>query len=480
MLSRRRAADEPATPAAPAAATPAASETATPAAPAATTPAATETATPAATETAKPAATETAKPAAAEAGLIAWWKFDEGGGTTVKDSAGKNDGKITGAKWVDGKIGKALDFDGQGAYVEIPNAPALNLTKAITMEAWVKHRGNTIYTWETILAKGDSAYRLHFDETDQAFGMGLTDENGFWNLSSTVKPDPDKWYFVVATFDGKEAALYVNGKKTVSATDVPTTIAIDDYGVCIGDNNEATGRYFNGIIDEVKLYDRALSADEVAKQYAAASETAEAGLVASWAFNEGEGTTAKDSAGKNNGKIVGAKWVDGKVGKALDFDGQGAYVEVPNAPALNLTKAITMEAWVKHRGADIYTWETILAKGDSAYRLHFDEMDQSFGMGLTDENGFWNLSSTVKPDPDKWYFVVATFDGKEAVLYVNGKKMVSATDIPTTIATNDYGVCIGENNEATGRFFNGIIDEVKLYDRALSADEVAKQYEAVK
>ncbi len=221
----------------------------------------------------------------------------------------------------------------------------------------------------------------------------------------------------------------------------------------------------------------ARAADDAAKPAAAEKE---AGLIASWKFDEGEGTTAKDSAGKNHGKIVNAKWVDGRVGKALDFNGQDSLVEVPNAPALSLTKAVSIEAWVKHRGTTSMPWEAILTKGDSAYRLHLDEVDQSFGLGLNGVGEWWNLQSGVKPDPDKWYFVVATFDGKQACLYVDGKQAAATKECPSEIMTNGYGINIGENNEVPGRHFNGTIDEVKIYDRALSPKEVAEHFKRAK
>jgi hypothetical protein len=220
--------------------------------------------------------------------------------------------------------------------------------------------------------------------------------------------------------------------------------------------------------------------EEATQEVAEEADQKKTGPIACWNFDEGEGDTVKDSAGENNGKITNAKWVDGKVGKALDFDGQSAYVEIPHSDALNLTQAITIEAWVKHRGEYIYSWEAILAKGDSAYRIHFDETDQSFGLGLNGMGQYWNQQSGVVPEPDKWYFFVATFDRGKACLYVDGKQAAATEQAPTEIMTNNYSIIIGENNESPGRYFNGTIDEVKIYNRALTAEEVAKQFEQVK
>ena len=148
-------------------------------------------------------------------------------------------------------------------------------------------------------------------------------------------------------------------------------------------------------------------------------------------------------------------------------------MDIPNAPALTLTKAVTIEAWVKHHGTEFKDWEAIVCKGDHAYRLHINPDDKGFGLGL---NASYDVKSGVTPEADKWYFVVATYDGKKACIYVDGKEVASATDPPAELDSTDVGINIGQNNEQSDRFFNGVIDEVKIYDRALTAEEVAAHF----
>ena len=141
-------------------------------------------------------ADEPAKPAAdKDKGPVACWKFDEGTGETAKDSAGKNDGKLVNVKWVDGKVGKAIELSGSNSYVEVPDAPALNPTGATTIEAWVKHKGKTFKDWEAILAKGDNTYRLHLNRDKHGFDLGIN--GGGYDLTCDVVPEADEWYFVV-------------------------------------------------------------------------------------------------------------------------------------------------------------------------------------------------------------------------------------------------------------------------------------------
>lgn len=201
----------------------------------------------------------------------------------------------------------------------------------------------------------------------------------------------------------------------------------------------------------------------------------ENGLVSYWNFDEGKGTVAKDSAGKNDGQIIDAKWVDGKIGKALHFNGESSYVAVPDSDSLNVNNAITIEAWVKHEGDNFKDWETILAKGNGSYRLHMLSGSHVFDFGFNVQNKFYDISSEVIPDADKWYFVAATYDGQIANVYINGARS-GYLDIIGAIDTNGADIYIGENNEAIGRFFKGIIDEVKIYNRVLSAQEIQDQY----
>lgn len=203
------------------------------------------------------AADEPAKPAAdKEKGPVACWKFDEGSGETAKDSAGKNDGKLVNAKWVEGRKGKAIELSGKDSYIEVPNADALNLTGAITIEAWVKHTSPNFKDWEAILAKGDNAYRLHLNRDNHSFDLGLN--GGGYDLSGKTAPEADKWYFVVATYDGSQATLYVDGAKVASNQDCPNTLDANDRPLYIGNNSDQPDRCFTGVIGEVKIYDRAL------------------------------------------------------------------------------------------------------------------------------------------------------------------------------------------------------------------------------
>lgn len=168
------------------------------------------------------------------------------------------------------------------------------------------------------------------------------------------------------------------------------------------------------------------------------------------------------------------------------FDGVNDYVRVEDGASLDISGAITLMAWIRHRTDTHRDWEAIITKGDSAYRLHLnggcningsapnadDTRRYGITLGMNGGCADTDLNSGVVPQANVWYHVAGTFDGSTARIYVNGTQRNSASIPSGTIATNDYPLYIGENAQQTGRHWHGDIDEVRIYPRALSAAEV--------
>ncbi|NIP26852.1 MAG: hypothetical protein GWN67_21510 [Phycisphaerae bacterium] len=209
-------------------------------------------------------------------GLVGWWKLDEGSGNTATDSGDKGlDGYLVGdTSWVDGIVGGALAFDGDGDYVDLGTDPAFDITRQITVSAWIKVNAFNI-RFQSIIAKGDSAWRLqrYRDRNTLQFACsGLAVPGTRWgSIVGTADVNDGQWHHAVGTYDGSQICLYVDGRLDASST-ASGTININDHPVYIGENSERTGRFWNGLIDDVCLYSYALTADEVAAIY---SETKE-------------------------------------------------------------------------------------------------------------------------------------------------------------------------------------------------------------
>jgi len=218
-------------------------------------------------------------PVHAEEGLVAYWKFDEGSGTTAADSSGNgNDGTITGATWTTSSAwgDYALSFDGADDYVNVSDDNSLDLDSEFTLLAWVKSR--EIGVSQAIITKqnpgvetGDAdnyQFMLDADGTIRLFFEDGAHINYAYYSDATVTQDT--WTLVAAVFDGPndEVRLYVNNteKKYTGVTVVPD---INTFAVFIGVFGKdqvvytTAPNWFNGTIDEVRIYNRTLTATEI-------------------------------------------------------------------------------------------------------------------------------------------------------------------------------------------------------------------------
>ena len=203
------------------------------------------------------------------------------------------------------------------------------------------------------------------------------------------------------------------------------------------------------------------------------------GLIGRWNFDDGAGSIAADSSPSANhpGTIVGATWDQpGKVGSGdLLFNGANSYVRVADSPDLDPTAAITLAAWIK--AIDWNGNRRILQKGDpngansgdNQYRLTAES-----GVLKFDLYGVGTVSAAL-PSVGVWHYVAGTWDGATMKLYVDGAVVASAA-VGGNIAVTSAPLTIGAKNTVstnTGNYFHGDLDDVRIYNRSLSAAEIA-------
>jgi Concanavalin A-like lectin/glucanases superfamily/PQQ enzyme repeat len=193
------------------------------------------------------------------------------------------------------------------------------------------------------------------------------------------------------------------------------------------------------------------------------------GLVAAYGFNEGSGMVVNDASGNgNNGTISGATWTtSGKYGNALNFNGTNARVTINNAPSLQLTSAMTLEAWVYPTTVNS-AWRDVIYKGNDNYYLEGTSPNSSRpAMGGTFAGDLYGTSPLTA---NTWSHLAATYDGATIRLYVNGVQVASRAQTGA-IATSMNPLQIG-GDSIYGQYFAGRIDEVRIYNRALSVTEI--------
>ena len=206
------------------------------------------------------------------------------------------------------------------------------------------------------------------------------------------------------------------------------------------------------------------------------ANVAEEGLVAYWPFDEGTGKAAEDVTGNgHDGKFAGApKWVDGKFGTALEFDGEEDHVVVADDAELAIEENITFMAWFSP--GDVLTSRRLMVKNNSIFVIFDFGNKDSIDFLVKPDNTFAE-STTTDWKVGEWYHFAGTFDGKTMKVYVNGKlEGEEANNVP--IAPSNLELWIGGDD--FGRptdFFPGTIDEVRLYEKTLTEAEIQKVME---
>jgi hypothetical protein len=290
-------------------------------------------------------------------------------------------------------------------------------------------------------------------------------------------------------------------------------VIVDTTGVNASamDIGRVSSSYFSGLIDDVRIYTRELSQAEITRLYKSgatvkigispANDSLGKGLVGWWTFDGKDmaGVApaieyALDKSGNGNrGTLTnGPTRVAGKIGQGLQFDGVDDYVNAGNASNLHMTQntSMTFSAWIKVRNVH----------GDDFTILRYDDIDDADGdapstrnlyvfrvtIGFALQFFFGPSSGTSGPTSNstlslnQWYHVVAVRDvaADTASVYINGIADGTATDTTTgTWETTGQALYIGRfKNASSNEWFSGPIDDVRIYNRALNADEIKRLY----
>jgi hypothetical protein len=202
-------------------------------------------------------------------------------------------------------------------------------------------------------------------------------------------------------------------------------------------------------------------------------------LLGYWSFDEGSGGESMDLSGRGRGaKLTGTQWVDGKVGKAIAFDGNGGKGEVADAPELRVTGNFTIAFWAR-KDAEVGDWVRFVGKSTEPERTfgiwEWPKDDRRIKFQQTGPGAWFDLDSTKPMELGVWTHIAAVVDGNVARLYLNGAKdgekarpwaAATATDAPLTFGHFPLHAA-----------YKGALDEIRLYSRALTDDEIRALYE---
>ena len=530
-------------------------------------------------------------------GLVGYWTFDDASGDTATDSSGNNNtGTLTGDPvWTSGKKGGALEFDGSGDYINAGDVDSVDGLSTVTVAMWVKPE-SSIFGLAIDKAQSSSQSRLSIENSSELAPKFYISNSGGVSFGTL---EQNKWAHLIGTYDGVTMKTYVNGS-LVNSSALSTTVSDTSNPLLIGGRNSANPLYFTGLIDDVRIYNTALSAEEVQTLYNETQITINSsqnnkltdGLVGLWSFDgpdvaitQGGGgdyvvsgaslsdfngtytqdgthttiggspgtypqykldathwlffdydewlldydtttlscpaygtggdpitgtwtnygcvdsgsaptvteaasgsATAYDRSGNgNDGTLTNGPTPDrGIIGQAMRFDGSDDYVSVADDASLDFGAVTDFSAsvWIKYTSsATDYTGIVVKAESISSWNgwqlvLVGDNIAAEIGDGSSVIGVSQGLQGSTNLSDGNWHFLtlVAERATNYVRLYVDG---VQEASVSNSVFGNDNdntaSVLVGTERTSV-LFFDGLIDNVRIYNKALSVDEVMQLY----
>jgi hypothetical protein len=422
-------------------------------------------------------------------GLVAYWDFNEGSGTTLTDKSGNgNNGTIKGATWGSGVEGGALSFNGIDQEVDLPaslsTSPNLrNKNATFSICFWAKpslpalvgliYGVNSSYH-EAYLAY-DVTGKFQF-RTYEGLGKGQS-------VDQVTQSPPAGWYQVCYTQEGggSQGKLYINGSLNNSFT--RTLDVVTPSGLKIGGITTDNNFHFKGLLDEGRVYNRVLSASEIMADWNKHKDKASPsdGLAAYWPFSG----NANDASGNgNNGTVSGAVLTADRFGNAnsaYSFNGTNSDIRVAHSPSLNITGNLTISAWIWFDSAADSGGCKLIHKATAGEPNGYAIVDYATGYSSTGiytpsfvvGNGVVHPLEVPSVFPKQtWVHFAGTYDGAKMIVYVNGQSVREA-GVTGAIASNTQDLYIGNiNRTLANQPFKGRLDDIRIYNRALTAAEV--------
>lgn len=449
-------------------------------------------------------------------GLIGHWTLDETSGNVIADSSGNgNDGTwvdsadndVTGETTV-GTVGTALTFDGTDDYIDISaTAAGTGSYEDWTISTWYKSNTTTISDDQYITVFGDP-----IGGNNDVFLIAVGDDAGYEkairvflnsnpssgsNYYGTSDVNDMNWHHIVVTRNkavGGDINIYVDGvleSNNEVADDIENytfTIAGHSY---IGDDPGAT-ETVNGILDDVRLYNRTLSASEVTALYDIGTPPADiaSGLAGHWTLDETSGGVIADSSGNGNN----GTWIDGTnndvteetttgtVNTTFTFDGTDDYIDV--GAGINFTgeQSFTLNTWVYFDNDPLTRTSFFISKRNNYWLWwngvgEFGLADNALIFGLRDGSFQDMVEAPWTPNANQWYLLTAIYDANAdtASIYVDGTLLLQETGQNYAMAGSAYGLELGQHYNDNRRI-EGSLDDIRIYDRALSSAEVNALY----
>ncbi len=433
-------------------------------------------------------------------GLVGHWTFDGPDLLqNVADTSGNgNTGYLAGftsTTTVMGKVGQALEFDGVDDYMITKSLMSSASTE--TLSFWVYAKDSGVIVSELGQQKINSGY--HYIK------VGLNQNNelkgNIWNCNNGLvfgTINLNIWYHVTLIYDGNAEFAYLDGslKNSVSCSRSPTgtqylAFAATDTQTAGGFNDSG---YFTGSIDDVRLYNRALSADEVSRLYDLGATTyinktlttnpsLNDGLVGYWTFDGPLSTQITDSSGTGNAGYFGASsnatntlLAIGNIGQAVNFDGIGDNMYIGNG-VLSQTEPNGFSAFMWLKSSEANNGKYFFERGGSG-SFYMNSWASKASCRIRNSASTYFTTPSVSILDGEWHHVGCSFSTttKAFTMYVDGASTTSK-NASTFDKFPDNATWFTIGGRKGGNFAQGTYDDFRVYNRSLSQDEVKRLYQ---
>ena len=416
-------------------------------------------------------------------GLVGHWTFDGKDVISgkVKDRSGQgNDGSPSGIAtstfYTTGKTGQAFNFDGVNDYVSIPNQDRNTLSASM----WIRRMGQfgTINNSRLLMGQS-SGWAWYIQSDNQEFGKAGVSAAA----DSSTKITDTKWHHIAVTYDGSTTRYYLDGNADGSPAYSTT---FNNGGAVYGIGSDPTfGGFFNGYIDDVRIYNRVLTGSEITQLYKMASPTMQAssktiangsslgigrGLVAHWTFDgkDVSGTTVTDKSGNAyTGTLTNAQAVLGRVGQGRVFP-ESTSMMVLSSPVSLSSGTWSIASWFKYPFPTA-ACNTLTRGQNYDHQVIVDCYGTLLGTYDNHGTGFNSSGFNTNTLSTGWHHIVAVGTGSVTMFYIDGAYVGSANYKSTT---DVYSV----GNYWGGDQEFGTIDDTRIYNRALTAGEIKQLY----
>jgi len=275
--------------------------------------------------------------------------------------------------------------------------------------------------------------------------------------------------------------IYINGNlENTGSQPISGNVVRSANPVRIGYTSALS--YFNGCIDDVKIYRTSLDASQVSALYNSYSNSIYTLPDHEWRFDlNGYDYTGNKDATLNGGYT----WVTGKQAHAIDLNGSSGYVSIPDSPALDNMDKFTISVWIKmHSLPPANKYYNLVSKEDGntgSYRIVINSNGTGHIAMPTTNNGWYSSGTTADwttpLQVDTWYNITATYDGSYLRIYVNGSLAGTGSQaISGNLINSPHPLRFGYAPSAIFSYFDGVIDNVRIYDGALDSGDVLNLY----